>query len=60
MVLGQSADELNSKDAREHLPGLLVIGMAEIGHLKRSSVEALKNFLSAQDNKYQPPMGGVG
>jgi predicted P-loop ATPase len=49
--------ELHSKDAREHLPGLLVVEMAEIGHLKRSSVEMLKSFLSAQDDKYRPAYG---
>lgn len=46
---------VSSKDAKQHLLGKLVIEMSEIAQMDRSTNEALKAFLSAQDDKFRPP-----
>lgn len=46
---------LSSKDAKQHLLGKLIIEMAEIAQMDKSTNEALKSFLSAQDDKFRPP-----
>ena len=48
---------LSSKDAKQHLLGKLIIEMSEIAQMDRSTNEALKSFLSAQDDKFRPPYG---
>jgi predicted P-loop ATPase len=49
--------DLASKEAREHLPGNLIIEMAELNQFKSSEVETVKSFLSAQHDKYRPSYG---
>jgi predicted P-loop ATPase len=49
--------DLSKKDAREHLPGNLIIEMAELSQFKTSEVETVKSFLSAQHDKYRPSYG---
>ncbi len=49
--------DLTLKDAREHLPGNLIIEMAELSQLKSSDIETIKAFLSSQHDKYRPSYG---
>lgn len=49
--------QLDSKGAREHLPGRLIIELSEMVHMKRSDIEAIKSFLSTQEDKYRPTWG---
>ena len=48
---------LASKDAKQHLAGKLIIEMSEIAQMDGSTKEALKAFLSAQDDQYRPSYG---
>lgn len=51
--------DLASKDAREHLPGRLIIEMAEMSQLRRSEMETVKSFLTCRFDKYRPSYGRV-
>lgn len=46
---------VGSKDAKQHLMGKLLVEMSEIAQMDKSTNEALKAFLSAQDDKFRPP-----
>jgi predicted P-loop ATPase len=48
---------LASKDAREHLPGRLIIEMPEVSQFHASRVETVKAFLSCQVDKFRPSFG---
>lgn len=49
--------DLSGKDARAHLSGRLIIELAELLSVKGSTVEGVKAFLSAQDDKFRPAYG---
>lgn len=49
--------DLSKKDARAHLGGKLIVELAELLSVKGSSVETVKAFLSAQDDKFRAPYG---
>jgi predicted P-loop ATPase len=49
--------DLASKDARDHLAGVLIVELGEISQLKRSEVETIKSFLSCQRDRYRPSYG---
>ena len=49
--------DLGSKDARQHLQGKLIIELGEMSQLRSTKVEALKQFISAQDDKFRPSYG---
>lgn len=49
--------DLSNKDARQHLPGKLIIEMPELSQLRKSEIETVKAFLTAQRDKYRPSFG---
>jgi putative DNA primase/helicase len=49
--------DLSSKDARQHLRGKLVVELGEMSQLRSTKVESLKQFISAQDDKFRPSYG---
>lgn len=49
--------DLADKDARQHLPGKLVVELAEIAQLKKSELETVKAFLTCQHDQYRPSFG---
>lgn len=49
--------DLSSKDARQHLKGKLVVELGEMSQLRSTKVESLKQFISAQDDKFRPSYG---
>lgn len=49
--------DLADKDARQHLPGNLIVELAEIAQLKKAEVETVKAFLTCQHDKYRPSFG---
>ncbi len=49
--------DLGSRDARQHLTGVWIVEMSEITQFRRSEVEAVKDFLSCQRDRYRPPYG---
>ena len=49
--------DLSNKDAHAHLQGKLIVEWPEIGQVKRSTLEALKAFVSAQFDKFRPSYG---
>ncbi|MEK1886244.1 MAG: virulence-associated E family protein [Phyllobacterium sp.] len=48
---------LGSRDARQHLMGVWIVELAEIAQFKKSEVEAVKDFLSCQTDRFRPPYG---
>lgn len=48
---------LSSRDARQHLMGIWIVEMGEIAQFKKSEVEAVKDFLSCQIDRFRPPYG---
>jgi predicted P-loop ATPase len=49
--------DLADKDARQHLPGNLIVELAEIAQLKKSEIETVKAFITCQHDKYRPSFG---
>lgn len=49
--------DLKNKDARQHLPGNLVIELAEMSQVKASQVETTKSFVTTRIDKYRPSYG---
>jgi predicted P-loop ATPase len=49
--------DLASKDAKSHLAGKLIVELSEMQQMKGTRSESLKNFLSAQDDKFRPSYG---
>lgn len=49
--------DLESKDARSHLAGLLIVEMSEIAQFRRSEIETVKAFLSCRIDRYRPAYG---
>jgi predicted P-loop ATPase len=52
-----SMPPISSKDARAHLAGKMIIELSEVDHLKTAGSDAMKVFLSAQDDKFRPSYG---
>ena len=48
---------LGSLDARQHLPGNLIVEMPEIAQFRRSELETVKAYLTCQHDKYRPSFG---
>ena len=49
--------DLQSKDARLDLHGRLIVELAELSSVRRSSVQTVKNFLTARFDNFRPPYG---
>jgi predicted P-loop ATPase len=49
--------DVSTKDAKQHLPGKLIVELSEFEAVKRSEAEVVKIFLSARFDKYRPSYG---
>jgi len=51
--------QIGSKDAMQALQGRMIVEVAELAAIRRSSRETLKQFLSTTEDKYRPPYGRI-
>lgn len=49
--------EIGNKDAAQALPGLWIVEMGELSAMRRTDVEAVKNFLTTRVDNYRPSYG---
>lgn len=50
-------DQIQGKDAYEQLQGVWLLEMAELSSLKRAEVEAVKHFITKQEDRYRVAYG---
>ena len=49
--------DLTSKDAKDHLRGVWIAELPELGQLQKHEVEIIKAFVTRQEEKYRPAYG---
>ena len=49
--------DLTSKDAKDHLRGVWIIELPELGQLQKHEVEIIKAFITRREEKYRPAYG---
>jgi predicted P-loop ATPase len=49
--------DLTSKDAKDHLRGVWIVELPELGQLQKHEVEIIKAFITRQEEKYRPAYG---
>jgi len=50
-------DDIQSKDARQHLRGKWLIEVSELAAFSKAETEALKAFITRREERYRPPFG---